>query len=101
MEKCIPVVQVGSFALRDPITREFLPAVPLYIEKTERAAESEAVLLKDIAHIFADKARQYSDGCELIGDKTTADALRPDEEQPADDTAAAGKPHRARSRAKK
>lgn len=101
MAKCIPVVQVGSFALRDPVTREFLPAVPLYIERTERAAESEAVLLKDIAHIFADKARQYSDGCELIGDKTTANALHPDAGQPADGATAADKPRKANRRAKK
>ncbi|MCI8857805.1 MAG: hypothetical protein HFH26_14895 [Clostridiaceae bacterium] len=101
MLKTIEAISVGSFALRDPATGEFLPSVPLYIEATERAQESEKVLHREIAHIFAGKMRQYAEGCEMIGDKATADALRPDAGQPAESAAEPDKPNRKRGRPKK
>ena len=101
MPKTIEAIQIGSYAPRDPATGEFMPSVPLYIEATERAQQSESVLHQEIAHIFAGKMRQYAEGCEMIGDKTTADALRPDTEQPAMGTAAPDKPRKKRGRPKK
>ncbi|MCI8527281.1 MAG: hypothetical protein HFF17_15530 [Oscillospiraceae bacterium] len=101
MLKTIEAISVGSFALRDPATGDFLPSVPLYIEANEQAQVNEAVLHREIAHIFAGKMRQYAEGCEMIGDKATADALRPDAEQPAEETAAPDKPRKKRGRPKK
>lgn len=101
MQKKIEVIEVGSFALRDQATGEFLPSVPLYIEANERAKESEAALHREIAHTMAGKFGEYIKGCELIGDKATADALRPDAEQPAEETAAPDKPRKKRGRPKK
>ena len=101
MPKTIEAIQIGSYAPRDPATGDFLPSVPLYIEATERAQTSEAVLHREIAHILAGKMRQYAEGCEMIGDKATADALRPDAEQPAEETAAPDKPRKKRGRPKK
>lgn len=101
MSKRIEVIPVGSFALRDPATGDFLPSVPLYIEATERAQQSEAVLHQEIAHIFAGKMRQYAEGCEMIGDKATADALRPDAGQPVENAAEPDKPRKKRGRPKK
>ena len=101
MTKMIEAIQIGSYALRDPATGEFMPSVPLYIEATARAKASEAALMQEIAHIFAGKAKQYAEGCEMIGDTATADALRPDAGKPAENTAAPDKPRRKRGRPKK
>lgn len=98
MSKVIEAIPVGSFALRDPATGEFLPSVPLYIEKDERAQASEAMLHREIAHIFADKFGQYAEGCELIGDKTTIDALHLDTEQELTKTALPDKSRKKRRR---
>lgn len=59
MATSIPVIEVGVTALRDPVTHEFLPAEPLYIERTERAEESEAALMRDIQKLFAQRMQQY------------------------------------------
>lgn len=50
-------IQVGTTALRDPLTGEFLPAVPLFIREPDAAA---AAPLNDmnIAEVFAEKFRQ-------------------------------------------
>lgn len=56
MEKYI---EVGVTSARDPITHEFLPAVPMHIESTPEAEESEAALIKDLGKLFASKMRQY------------------------------------------
>ncbi len=101
MQKKIEVIEIGSFALRDTATGGFLPSMPLYIENNERAKESEAILRREIARIFAGKMRQYAEGCEMIGDKATADALRPDVGQPAESAAALDKPRKKRGRPKK
>jgi hypothetical protein len=59
-------IQVGITALRDPATGGFLPAVPLYIEATEEAEQSEAAMIKDIGRVFAGKMKQYIDGGGMI-----------------------------------
>ena len=51
-------IEVGFTALRDPATGEFLPAVPLYIEKTSAVAD-EAALVKDLGKLFAHKMKSY------------------------------------------
>ena len=55
------MVQIGQAALRDPVTGEFLPAVPLYIEDDDAVRMPETDL-HDIGKIFAEKfkeARKY------------------------------------------
>ena len=54
-------VQIGITALRDPATKEFLPAVPLYIEVTPETKQSELVLVKSIGRDLAMKMKQYID----------------------------------------
>ena len=51
-------IQIGVTALRDPMTGELLPAVPMYIQEEDATA---AAPLDDIpvAEIFAEKFRQY------------------------------------------
>ena len=55
-------IQVGVTAMRDPKTGGFLPSVPIYIEATSEAEESEKELITDVANVFADKMRQYIEG---------------------------------------
>lgn len=73
-------IQVGVTALRDPVTKEFLPAVPLYIEKTVEAAESEQKLIKDLGKLFAGKMQQYIEGGSLTGDVSEEQQLNSAEE---------------------
>ena len=98
MTNCIPVIEIGVTALRDPITREFLPAEPLYIERTEAAAECEDSLMHDVQRLFAHRIKQYMDECGQIGDKAIADALRPDTGQLADPAASGKRPHPSRKK---
>lgn len=60
-------IQVGFTSLRDPATGDFLPAVPLYIEATKEAKESEAAAIKDISRVFADKMKQYIEAGGVVG----------------------------------
>ena len=64
------MIQIGQAALRTP-TGDFMPAIPIYI-KEEHAGEinphtgrtvAEDVALGDVAKIFAEKHRQYVEGC--------------------------------------
>lgn len=57
-------IQVGATALRDPITGEFLPAVPLYVKSEDCAEESEEKLIEDIGRLMAARMRRYIEGCE-------------------------------------
>ena len=61
-------VQIGQTAARDPITGEFLPAVPLYIRKEDIAS---APPLDDfpVADVLAAKFKAYMDGCKREGVK--------------------------------
>lgn len=38
-------IQIGQTALRDPVTGEFLPAVPLYIREKDRKACEPRILI--------------------------------------------------------
>ena len=62
-------IQVGVTALRDPVTHDFLPSVPLYIEadegETEQSAASE--MAQQIAPLFVDMMKQYVQGCKKLG----------------------------------
>lgn len=51
------MVQIGQAALRDPVTGEFLPAVPLYIEDADAVRMPETDL-HDIGKIFAEKFKE-------------------------------------------
>ena len=61
-------IQIGQTAARDPVTGDFLPAVPLYIRAEDAAA---APPLDDIpvAEVFAAKLKAYVDGCRREGVK--------------------------------
>lgn len=62
-------IQIGVTALRDPVTGDMLPAVPLYIRAgdADRAPAAPPGLLEDVAGTLADKMRQYIDGCKAEG----------------------------------
>lgn len=63
-------IQVGQTALRDPMTGEFLPAVPLYVESTDLESGPVPQLdLYDIGRILAGKMRAYREGCKKEGVK--------------------------------
>ena len=68
-------IQVGFTATRDPGTGDFLPAVPLFIEKTESAEQGQAALVQDLGKLFAHRMRQYIEGGGLAGD-TAAEERR-------------------------
>lgn len=50
-------IQVGFTAMRDPATREYMPAVPLYIRNEDGAGEQEQKLIDDIGKLFAQRMR--------------------------------------------
>lgn len=63
-------IQVGVTALRDPMTGDFLPAVPLYIEKKDM--DSGAVPEIDLYNIgkeLGTKFKAYMDACRKEGVK--------------------------------
>lgn len=63
-------IQVGVTACRDPRTGEFLPAVPIYVERAD--LQNGPVMkpdLFDIGNILAGKMRAYRDGCKREGVK--------------------------------
>ena len=53
-------IQIGTTALRDPGTGEFLPSVPLYV-KVSDSAKVDAVVINgdELARTLADKFGQY------------------------------------------
>ena len=52
-------IQVGVTAMRDPITGDFLPSVPLYV-RAEDQEKVEAPVFDDAAiRMLADKWKQY------------------------------------------
>ena len=61
-------IQVGFTATRNPGTGDFLPAVPLVIEKTESAEQGQAALIQELGKLFAHRMRQYIEGGGLVGD---------------------------------
>lgn len=62
-------IQVGMTALRDPVTGEMLPSVPLYIQAPDTEAEQRELepLADGIAHLLALRMKQYIDGCKAAG----------------------------------
>ena len=69
-------IQVGFTATRDPGTGDFLPAVPLFIEKTASAEQGQAALVQDLGKLFAHRMRQYIEGGGLIGDAAAEKSRR-------------------------
>lgn len=60
-------IQVGFTALRDPVTRDFLPAVPLYIKADDTAIISRQKMIDNFAQLMALRMKEYLDGCEQSG----------------------------------
>ena len=60
-------IQVGFTAMRDPVTHEFLPAVPLYIKAECGAEESQQKLIDDIGSLLALRMKAYIDACKAAG----------------------------------
>ena len=60
-------IQIGVTAARDPVTGDFLPAVPLYIEKTDAAQKSAETLIDDIQSLFAARFAAYMNETEAAG----------------------------------
>lgn len=60
-------IQIGFTALRDPVTRNFLPAVPLYIKADDTAIISEQKMIENFAELMALRMKTYLDGCEKAG----------------------------------
>lgn len=60
-------IQVGVTAARDPVTGDFLHAVPLYIEATDAAQKSADGLIEDIQSLFAARFAAYMDATEAAG----------------------------------
>ena len=60
--------EVGFIAYRDPVTRDFLPARPIYAEMEEEvSAAAENAMVEDISKVFAENMRRYIDGGGLSG----------------------------------
>ena len=53
-------IQIGTTALRDPGTGDFLPAVPLYIRAEDRELVQVPVICgEDLARTLAEKFKAY------------------------------------------
>lgn len=74
-------IQVGVSAARDPVTKEFLPAVPLYIEKTADAEQSEAELIKALGMLFGHRIGEYIGNGGLIGNAELEERRMQDEQK--------------------
>lgn len=60
-------IQVGVTALRDPVTREYLPAVPLYVKADESTEAEQMQLCQDIGQLLAHRMRDYAEKCREAG----------------------------------
>ena len=52
-------IQVGVTALRDPVTGDFLPAVPLFIRAEDGARADEERLIADLGKLMAQRIARY------------------------------------------
>ena len=52
-------IQVGSTAMRDPVTGEFLPSVPLYIRAEDQGKVATPVFDGELMRTLAEKFRAY------------------------------------------
>ena len=59
-------IQVGVTALRDPVTHDYLPAVPLYIKAENGAEDSERGLIQNIGKLFAERMGMYFENCKEV-----------------------------------
>lgn len=64
-------IQIGVTALRDPVTGEPLPAVPLYVRARDMGvkdeAEATAPMMADAGRALAGLMKQYVNGCRKAG----------------------------------
>lgn len=62
-------IQIGVTALRDPVTGDYLPAVPLYIREDDRGKVHAPIPSEDseLGKTLAGLMRQYMDGCKAAG----------------------------------
>ena len=66
-------IQVGVTAMRDPVTKEFLPAVPIYVKAKDAPKvapamrDGELMGLNDLARYLGDEFKKYMDGLKAIG----------------------------------
>lgn len=62
-------IQIGVTALRDPVTGDFLPAVPLYIREEDQGKTTAAFPQDEtaLAKALGDKMKEYLDGCKAAG----------------------------------
>lgn len=63
-------VQVGVTALRDPVTGDFMPSVPLYVRAEDQEKVEAPVFDDSLMRKMADKYKQYLDGCRRARKKT-------------------------------
>jgi hypothetical protein len=61
--------QIGLTALRDPVTGDYLPAIPMYARVSDLGGagpsglpSAEEAALRDVGKIFASKMKKYIDG---------------------------------------
>ena len=52
-------IQVGATAMRDPITGDFLPSVPLYVRADDQKTVDAPVFDDAAIRMLADKWKQY------------------------------------------
>ena len=60
-------VEVGYTAMRDPVTGDFLPAVPLFIRRDDMEKDSQERLINDLGKLFAQRFKDYKEGCKAAG----------------------------------
>lgn len=63
-------VQVGVTALRDPVTGDFLPSVPLYVRAEDQEKVEVPIFDDSLMRKMADKYKQYLEGCRRARKKT-------------------------------
>jgi hypothetical protein len=63
-------IQIGFTAARDPLTGDFLPAVPLYVESTDAAKKSAEGLIDDIKSLLIARFAEYVKATESAGVST-------------------------------
>jgi hypothetical protein len=65
--------QIGQTALRDPVTGEYLPAVPFYVRMEDLGGagasglpSAEEKALREVGAIFAQKMKRYIEGGGIV-----------------------------------
>ena len=62
-------IQIGVTAARDPLTGDYLPSVPLYIEQTDAVQKGAESVVEDFMNLFniVQKFGQYKAQTEAQG----------------------------------